>query len=89
MSNWLDSKDVRILSSVGNPNKFNNKNKSETIAIYNDVMPGVDLSDQMKSERPIARNMVVKSYQKQMFFQILDMELINAYLILRSIKPRR
>jgi hypothetical protein len=94
--NWLDSKEVRILSSVGtakdidirrsrpNPNPNAAKQKPEMIVIYNQTMPGVDKNDQMKSGRKVAR-LRIKRYQQKIFYHLLDVILINSYIYLKNV----
>jgi hypothetical protein len=90
---WLDSNEVRILSSVGSTkleSKEHSKRKDLTVSkpgvvfLYNTTMPGVDLNDQMKFQRKTARNRIRK-YHHKMFFHILDIVLINTFIYVKHI----
>ena len=53
LCNYLDKRDVRIMSSVGTGDNVGKK--PEVIHIYNKLMPGVDLGDQKRHGSEIAR----------------------------------
>ena len=58
--------------------------KPEVIHEYNRVMPGVDLNDQMKFGRKVARRRV-KTFYKNIFFHQLDTVLVNSYIYFKKI----
>jgi hypothetical protein len=83
--NWMDSKPVRILSSIGSCRPEDDQNnKPETINLYNQFMPGVDKADQMKFGRKIYRRRV-KKYYKTLFYHIFDQVLINSFIYYNEI----
>lgn len=89
LMNWMDSKGVRILSSLGSPHVADDViNKPQLIRSYTAGMPGVDNADQMKAGRTMTRNRGRK-YYKKMFHHLLDIAMINAYVISRAIPNQK
>ena len=86
---WKDKKDVHMISTyhddstkeVGRHNA--RKIKPVVCCDYNDTMGGVDLSDCFLSSYPSARKRLKKYYQKQ-FRHILDMAVLNAYILYKK-----
>jgi hypothetical protein len=83
---WRDNKEVRILSSVSNGlmENDNEKKRPACIVVYNRVMPGVDLNDQMKFGRKVHRRRV-KKYYRNLFYNLFDTALINCYIYYKAI----
>jgi hypothetical protein len=50
---WMDKKDVRILSTVST-SAMSTENKPLAIHLYNAVIPGVDMADQMRHGRQVS-----------------------------------
>jgi RNase P protein component len=69
---------------------FNSANVSKlkptAIHTYNSLMPGVDLSDQKRHGRKVARDRVKRWYRK-MFWHAVDVSLINAYIMCYKYVP--
>jgi hypothetical protein len=83
--NWMDKKEVRIVSTVGSAEKRSDiGDKPQVVLLYNSVMPGVDLADQKHHGRKIARNRL-KRWYKKFFFHLLDVALINGFVISRHV----
>jgi hypothetical protein len=80
---WMDSREVRILSSVGTPEKDIN-GKPSVIRAYNEGMPGVDLADQKRHGRITGRRRL-KRWYKRVFYHLLDISLVNACIIANCI----
>jgi hypothetical protein len=76
---WMDNREVRILSSVGSPEKDTN-GKPAVIRAYNAGMPGVDLADQKRHGRITGRKQL-KRWYKRVFFHLLDVSLVNACIV--------
>ena len=92
--NWMDSKEVIILSSISNALKEEDQAntvkgrigyaKPQVIHEYNRVIPGFDLNDQMKFGRKVARRRV-KTFYKNIFFHQFDTALVNSYILGKKI----
>jgi hypothetical protein len=98
--NWRDKKDVIILSTVDSPEKVDSISsygrefsKPRVVHLYNKTMPGVDMSEQKRHARKVARDRV-KRWYKKMISHFIDVSLVNAHIIcskyvpgLENIKP--
>ena len=80
---WMDNREVRILSSVGSPEKDSN-GKPAVIRAYNAGMPGVDLADQKRHGRITGRKRL-KRWYKRVFYHLLDISLVNACIVANCI----
>ena len=79
--NWKDSKEVIILSSISNALKEEDQAntvkgrigyaKPQVVHEYNRVMPGVDLNDEMKFDRKVARRRVKISTKTYFFINLI------------------
>lgn len=82
---WFDKKDVRFLSSIQPEEPMNpDTKKPNLIHLYNAGMPGVDLADQKRHNRPVARNRL-KRWYKKVFFHLLDISLVNSHVIMTHV----
>ena len=54
--------------------------KPQAIHLYNEAMPGVDLGDQKRHGKQVARRMLSRWYKK-FFFHLLDIRLVNSHCI--------
>jgi RNase P protein component len=91
--NWRDKKNVIILSTISSSEmveSFNcaNVSRLKPMAIhkYNSLMPGVDLSDQKRHGRKVARDRVKRWYRK-MFWHAVDVSLINSFVMCYKYVP--
>jgi hypothetical protein len=89
-----------IISTADSPEKVarftpygRESHKPRVIHLYNKAMPGVDMSDQKRHARRVARDRV-KRWYKKMISHFLDVSLVNAHVIcskyvpgLENIKP--
>jgi hypothetical protein len=82
---WMDNRAVRFLSSFGTPTIDENTKKPEIISTYNEVMPGIDLSDQKRHGRIVARRRL-KRWYKKMFWHLVDVSLVNAHFYIRHVR---
>jgi hypothetical protein len=80
---WMDNREIRILSSVGSPEKDSN-GKPSVIRAYNEGMPGVDLADQKRHGRITGRKRL-KRWYKRLFYHLLDVSLVNAFIVANCI----
>ena len=80
---WMDNREVRMLSSVGSPEKDTN-GKPSVIRAYNEGMPGVDLADQKRHGRITGRKRL-KRWYKRVFYHLLDISLVNACIVANCI----
>ena len=80
---WMDNREVRMLSSVGSPDKDMN-GKPSVIRAYNEGMPGVDLADQKRHGRITGRKRL-KRWYKRVFYHLLDISLVNACIVANCI----
>jgi hypothetical protein len=80
--NWADKKDVRILGSIGKAS--NDRGKPELVHLYNKAMPGVDLADQYRHGKQVARSRF-KDYHKKVFLHFVDVVLVNAFILAKYI----
>jgi hypothetical protein len=80
----MDNKDVRIVASFGSPEIEKQYGKPRIVHAYNEVMPGVDLADQKRHSRQVARNRLARWYKK-VFMYLLDVSLINADIVAKGI----
>ena len=79
---WIDKRAVRILSTIGSAELI--EQKPQAIHVYNEAMPGVDLGDQKRHGRQVARKRLSKWYTK-FFFHIIDIALVNTYCISKHV----
>jgi hypothetical protein len=80
---WMDNREVRILSSVGSPEK-DSDGKPNVIRAYNEGIPGVDLADQKRHGRITGRKRL-KRWYKRVFYHLLDISLVNACIVANCI----
>ncbi|KAJ0392033.1 hypothetical protein P43SY_007295 [Pythium insidiosum] len=90
---WLDNKPVYFLASNVSTRKTAIRRKEkdgsvvevecpEFIAHYNKYMNGVDAHDQLRLQRySIQRSMRMKKYYQSLFLGLLDMAIVNAYIV--------
>ena len=78
----MDKREVRFLSSISSPQIVDGK--PLVIKEYNTGMPGVDLADQKRHGRIIARRRL-KRWYKKVFYHLIDIALVNAHIILTTI----
>jgi hypothetical protein len=81
---WMDKREVRILSSFGQVGMNTVTNKPFIIHNYNLGMPGVDLADQKRHGRIVAKRRL-KRWYKKIFFHMIDISLVNAHIICKNI----
>jgi hypothetical protein len=87
---WRDKRDVCLLTVVHSPprednycNELGNVIKPPIVADYNCLMGHVDNSDRMASSYIAChRNMEVD--KKKLFFNLLDLAIVNSYILLSS-----
>ena len=79
---WRDKRALRFLSSISSPQIDNRK--PLVINEYNSGMPGVDLADQKRHGRIIARKRL-KRWYKKVFYHLLDVALVNAHIIITTL----
>ena len=92
--NWMDKKEVVLLSSISNGLRENDiaairkgrqgDLKPQCVHEYNRIMPGVDLNDQMKFGRKVARRRV-KTFYKTIIFHQFDTLLVNSFIYYKKI----
>ena len=85
----MDRRAVHILSSLSSPEMMRvvsssgeSKLKPQAVVLYNRVMPGVDLSDQIRHGYQTARKRT-KSPYKKIFFYLLDTALVNCFRMIQ------
>ena len=89
---WHDKRDVRIISTNSQPTDEIVKRRSghiltdvpcpSVIMNYNKNMGGVDLADQLRSYYEIGRN--AKKYWKCLMFYLLNICVVNSYIIYKE-----
>ncbi|KAK6185790.1 hypothetical protein SNE40_007943 [Patella caerulea] len=92
---WKDKKDVKILSTMhtalmvdtGNKDRQNNAIiKPQCVLDYNKGMGGTDLSDQLATTCKSVRKHI--KWYKKLFYYLLDMAIINSYLLRKTLGGR-
>ena len=88
---WKDKKDVCVLSTLHDDSMVQVKSrrgketrKPKAVASYNSNMGGVDLSDNLMVHFSTARNRL-KKYYKKVFRHMLDMTLLNSYIVYKAL----
>ncbi|XP_047488747.1 piggyBac transposable element-derived protein 4-like [Penaeus chinensis] len=89
---WLDKRPVTMLSTAHTskvdtlpPNRRGvERSEPEVVVSYNNVMKGVDLSDQLAQSYPATKKTIIKWYKKVIFY-LLDMSTINALAVHRAL----
>jgi hypothetical protein len=90
---WLDNKPVYFLACGASTRKTALKRKEkdgssvdvscpEFVADYNKYMNGVDAHDQLRLQRySVQRSLRAKKYYMTLFFGLIDMALVNMYIV--------
>jgi hypothetical protein len=84
---WRGKRDVCLLTNIDSPprevnycNELGNVIKPATVADYNCLMGHVDNSDRMTNSYVASRQN--GSGQKKLFFHLLDLAIVNSYILL-------
>lgn len=83
---WKHRRDVRMLASIGSP--AIEGRKPNVVNRYNKCMNGVDIADQMRHGREIARPRGRHLFRK-IFLYLLDVTLVNAYIIAKHVDAHK
>lgn len=84
---WKDKREVNMLSNLHKPQDqktSEDKLKPEIVSDYNKHMGYVDLSDRMANSYSFGRRTL--KWTKKLFFHLLDLSILNAYLVSKSNK---
>ncbi|KFM67179.1 PiggyBac transposable element-derived protein 4, partial [Stegodyphus mimosarum] len=77
---WKDKRDVFMLSNMHNPMVIaDDQTKPDIITCYNKNMGYVDLSDRMANSYTFGRRTL--KWTKKLFFHLLDLTVLNAYIL--------
>ena len=91
---WFNKRDVFVLSTIHNTGNVEVHHRGsdcsllKPIAIYEHrkVMVGVDYFDQLLSSYSIERRS--KKWWKKVFYYLIEVSVINAYVIFSSLNPQ-
>ncbi|XP_054718570.1 piggyBac transposable element-derived protein 4-like [Uloborus diversus] len=87
---WRDKREVYMLSNMHKPPTNNeligNNSKPEIIKDYNENMGFVDLSDRMANSYTFGRRSL--KWTKKLFFHLLDLSVLNAYILYKLNHPQ-
>lgn len=88
---WKDKRDMYLLTNMHSPplegnfvDEFGNAIKPKVIQDYNTHMGYVDKSDRMVNSYGITRK--TWKWTKKLFFHLVDITILNAYLLHKSVK---
>jgi hypothetical protein len=90
---WMDRREVRLLSTISSPEMHDVavpwlvntvRPKPLAISVYNRAMPGLDLADQKRHGRNIAKKRL-RRWHKKALLHLIDIALVNAYCVARHI----
>ncbi|KAJ4450071.1 hypothetical protein ANN_01478, partial [Periplaneta americana] len=95
---WKDSKEVLVLSNCHRANDIQVLRKKkdgskdnvpcpESIAFYNEIMGGVDLSDQKVGTYDFNRKS--QKWWRKVFFKVLMMSVVNSWILYQETKTKR
>ena len=87
---WKDKRDVYMLSSMHKPceqNVSDDNKKPKIVADYNNNMGFVDLSDRMANSYSFERRSL--KWTKKVFFHLLDVSVLNAFILSKSTQSHR